>query len=84
MDSEGNIVGTAGYPLAVSRPHRAWSEQSPEDWWQGTLRAIDQLRERLAMPGFTAPKILWVAEQSPIISNALPPSCCLRTIYVSD
>jgi xylulokinase len=126
MDSGGNIVGTAGYPLVVSRPHSGWSEQSPEDWWQGTLHAIDQLREscpaalaavrglglsgqmhgavlldradrvlrpailwndtrsdeqcrelenrvpslhriagNLAMPGFTAPKILWVAEHEP-------------------
>lgn len=149
VDSGGNIVGTAGYPLVVSRPHSGWSEQSPEDWWQGTLHAIDQLREscpaalaavrglglsgqmhgavlldradrvlrpailwndtrsdeqcrelesrapslhriagNLAMPGFTAPKILWVAAHEPEhfkrIATVLLPKDYLRLRLTGD
>ncbi|HET9598850.1 MAG TPA: xylulokinase [Anaeromyxobacteraceae bacterium] len=123
---DGAVVGTAGAPLAVSRPHPRWSEQAPEAWWEATLQAIDRLREahaagvaavrgvglsgqmhgatlldgadrplrpvilwndvrsgeecrelvsreprtlditgNLAMPGFTAPKLLWVAKHEP-------------------
>jgi xylulokinase len=114
--------------LEVSRPHSGWSEQNPEDWWQGMLRALDalaasdpgamaavrgiglsgqmhgavllddagrplrpailwndtrcetecrELEESLpslrqitgnpAMPGFTAPKLLWVRKHEPDI-----------------
>jgi xylulokinase len=126
MDEAGHAVGVSHHALTVSRPQPRWSEQSPEEWWQGTLRAVDQLRERhpgelaavrgiglsgqmhgatlldradrplraailwndtrsdvqcrelmekrpelpevagnLAMPGFTAPKLLWVAQHEP-------------------
>ncbi|TKC82886.1 xylulokinase [Trinickia terrae] len=122
----GNVIGTAGSPFTVSRPHARWAEQNPADWWNGTRAAISALRaahpaafaqirgiglsgqmhgavlldsedrilrpailwndmrsvdecaeltERapdlhriagnLAMPGFTAPKLLWVARHEP-------------------
>jgi xylulokinase len=123
---DGRVVGTAGSPFTVSRPHQRWSEQNPADWWQGTraalfalrdkhpeafalvrgiglsgqmhgavlldnedrvlrpailwndMRAVDECAEllrrapdlhriagNLAMPGFTAPKLLWVARHEP-------------------
>ncbi len=40
IDGAQRIVGVGNAPLEVSRPHPLWSEQNPEDWWQGTLAAI--------------------------------------------
>ncbi len=128
LASDGRVIGTAGSPFTVSRPHQRWAEQNPEDWWAGTRIALAALRashpdefaqirgiglsgqmhgavlldaqdrvlrpailwndmrsdkecaeltERapelhtvagnLAMPGFTAPKLLWVARHEPDI-----------------
>lgn len=125
---DGRVIGTAGSPFVVSRPHARWAEQNPADWWDGTRRALAALREKhpaefgavrgiglsgqmhgavlldkhdnvlrpailwndmravdecaeltarapqlhriagnLAMPGFTAPKLLWVARHEPQI-----------------
>ncbi|WP_322105953.1 xylulokinase [Paraburkholderia sp. J41] len=125
---DGRVIGTAGTPFVVSRPHPRWSEQNPADWWDGTRRALAALRDahpqefaqirgiglsgqmhgavlldaqdrvlrpailwndmrsvdeceeltarapqlhriagNLAMPGFTAPKLLWVARHEPDI-----------------
>ena len=128
LASDGKVIGTAGSPFTVSRPHQRWSEQNPADWWSGTRIALSALRQRypdefaqvrgiglsgqmhgavlldaedrvlrpailwndmrsvdecaqltkrapdlhriagnLAMPGFTAPKLLWVARHEPEI-----------------
>ncbi len=125
---DGHVLGTAGSPFTVSRPHPRWAEQNPADWWEGTGLALAKLREahreafaqvraiglsgqmhgavlldeadrvlrpailwndmrsaeeceqltkrasrlheiagNLAMPGFTAPKLLWVARHEPEI-----------------
>jgi xylulokinase len=122
----GRVIGTAGSPFTVSRPHQRWAEQNPADWWDGTRAALAMLRQRhpdefaqisgiglsgqmhgavlldaedrvlrpailwndmrsidecdeltarapdlhriagnLAMPGFTAPKLLWVQRHEP-------------------
>jgi xylulokinase len=121
LASNGRVIGTAGSPFTVSRPHQRWAEQNPSDWWDGTRAALSTLRAKhpdefaqvrgiglsgqmhgavlldaqdrvlrpailwndmrsveecaelterapelheiagnLAMPGFTAPKLLWV------------------------
>ncbi|WP_186053404.1 xylulokinase [Burkholderia gladioli] len=126
LSPDGKVVGTAGTPFTVSRPHPRWAEQHPEDWWQGTREALAALRAKypaeyaqvrgiglsgqmhgavlldredrvlrpailwndmrsdeecstltrrapelhrlagnLAMPGFTAPKLIWVATHEP-------------------
>jgi xylulokinase len=123
---DSRVIGTAGSPFTVSRPHPRWAEQNPADWWNGTRAAIAALRQahpaefaqirgiglsgqmhgavlldradrvlrpailwndmrsvdecaelterapelhriagNLAMPGFTAPKLLWVARHEP-------------------
>ena len=126
LATDGRVLGTAGSPFSVSRPHPRWAEQNPADWWEGTRIALAKLREanrdafgrvraiglsgqmhgavlldeadrvlrpailwndmrsaeecdeltrraprlheiagNLAMPGFTAPKLLWVARHEP-------------------
>jgi xylulokinase len=126
LASDARVIGTAGSPFTVSRPHPRWAEQNPVDWWAGTRTALFKLRDRhpdafaqirgiglsgqmhgavlldsedrvlrpailwndmrsvdecdeltarapdlhriagnLAMPGFTAPKLLWVARHEP-------------------
>lgn len=43
LDRQHRIRASAGHALTVSRPHPRWSEQDPEQWWQATLAAMDQL-----------------------------------------
>ena len=153
LDESGAIAGSASSPLEVQRPHPGWSEQSPEDWWQATLSAVEGLRRshadqlavvrgvglsgqmhgatlldakdrplrpailwndvraapeceelvarvpgtygitgNLAMPGFTAPKLIWVAKHEPevfarVVTILLPKDylrLCLTGDKVSD
>jgi xylulokinase len=126
VDDSQTVRASHTEALEVSRPHPGWSEQNPEDWWQGTLRALDalaashpaamaavrgiglsgqmhgavlldgrgqtlrpailwndtrceaecreleaawpalrQIAGNPAMPGFTAPKLLWVRKHEP-------------------
>lgn len=125
-DDEQAVVADASVPLPISRPKPLWSEQNPEDWWDGACAAVMKLGEirpdvlgliqgiglsgqmhgavlldansrvlrpailwndgrsstqcdeltqqvenlstitgNLAMPGFTAPKLLWVKQNEP-------------------
>jgi xylulokinase len=54
IDERGEVIASATeeYPLDTPRP--LWSEQNPEDWWQGAQRAI---RAVLAAPGVSADAI---------------------------
>ena len=125
LTEQGIVSASATAPLEVSRPAPGFSEQSPEAWWQATVRAVGALtgaarakvravglsgqmhgatlldaqdrplraailwndgrsaeeclelerREpasraitgNIMMPGFTAPKLLWVARHEPEI-----------------
>jgi xylulokinase len=44
LDRNHAVLGTAGSPLTVERPHDGWSEQSPQAWWTATGLALGQLR----------------------------------------
>lgn len=46
LAGDGHVVGTARYPLEISRPKARWSEQDPEDWWRATQSALAALRTR--------------------------------------
>ena len=124
-------MAEASAPLSVSRPHPLWSEQDPEDWFEGVEAAVAAIRRHaparfaalagiglsgqmhgatllgadetplrpailwndgrafaecvelkrrvpdvekrtgnLVMPGFTAPKMLWVAAHEPDVARA--------------
>lgn len=58
MDETGRVIKsvTREYPLYTPRP--AWSEQDPDDWWNGTKDALRELTEgveksRIAAVGFS-------------------------------
>jgi xylulokinase len=131
VDAGQRVVAEASAPLGVSRPHPLWSEQDPDEWFQGVEAAIAAIRRyapsefaalagvglsgqmhgatlldandrplrpailwndgrsfaecaelkrrvpdvekrtgNLVMPGFTAPKMLWVAAHEPEIAKA--------------
>lgn len=46
VDESGTVTAgaTVGHPLHTPRPN--WSEQNPQDWWQGTLGAIREVLEK--------------------------------------
>ena len=125
LTEQGAVSASATAPLEVSRPAPGFSEQSPEAWWQATVRAVggapgrrpgqsarggpfgpdarcDAARRQdrplrpailwndgrsaeecldlerrepesraitgnIMMPGFTAPKLLWVSRHEPEI-----------------
>lgn len=49
VDESGNVKAdfSAEYPLL--QPHPGWAEQRPEDWWEGTVKAIQGLMEKAAV-----------------------------------
>ncbi len=126
VDGDDGVLADASAPLTVSRPQPLWSEQDPQQWWDGCCQVLERLHaeqpgamarvqgiglsgqmhgatllgaddevlrpailwndgrsapqcqeltRRLpeleaicgnrAMPGFTAPKLLWVAAHEP-------------------
>jgi xylulokinase len=128
VDADQRVLAEASAGLEVSRPHPLWSEQSPDDWFEGVEAAVATIRRHapqafqelagiglsgqmhgatllgaddkplrpailwndgrsfaecaelersvenfrrkagnLAMPGFTAPKVMWVAKHEPEI-----------------
>ena len=40
VDEHGAVVGTGSAAYDTSVPHPRWSEQDPELWWTGAIRAI--------------------------------------------
>ncbi len=48
LDEFGSILGTAveEYPLYTPKP--GWSEQDPEDWWQGIVTGIQKVLSKLS------------------------------------
>nr|WP_200918218.1 xylulokinase [Jeongeupia sp. HS-3] len=128
VDESQRVLASDSVKLAIANPQPLWSEQSPDEWWHATLKAIDKVRSaapdafaalrgiglsgqmhgavlldkhqrvlrpailwndtrahaecvelealvpqsrqitgNLAMPGFTAPKLLWLQKYEPAI-----------------
>ena len=126
VDGDQRVIAHSEAALTVDSPRPLWSEQNPDDWWQATEKAVQQLRAQAgaalaavrsiglsgqmhgatvldarlqvlrpailwndgrsaaecrelekrapqlrqlsgnpAMPGFTAPKLLWLARNEP-------------------
>lgn len=47
MNTEGHILGTVSVEYPISFPQSGWSEQNPEDWYQGTIAGIRQLLDKV-------------------------------------
>ena len=47
MSSEGKIFKTVSVEYPISFPKSGWSEQRPEDWYDGTIKGIKLLLEGL-------------------------------------
>ncbi len=43
LDRKGEILATVTKPLSISRPNPLWSEQNPQEWWEATCTAMDEL-----------------------------------------
>ncbi|ASP47082.1 xylulokinase [Cognaticolwellia beringensis] len=149
LDCHDTLLAQASCSLAVSRPHPVWAEQDPQDWWQATCEAVQQIKlehpallasvkavglsgqmhgatlldadnkvirpailwndgrseeqckaleaaepnsrkitGNIAMPGFTAPKLLWIKENEPEnfskIAKVLLPKDYVRFLMTGD
>jgi xylulokinase len=45
LGADHAVIGTAGAPLAISRPQPGHSEQRPQDWWLATQAALASLKQ---------------------------------------
>ena len=48
---KGEIIAGASVEHPVSSPKPGWSEQSPEDWWKGTVQSVRQALSRAGIKG---------------------------------
>jgi xylulokinase len=51
LDERGTVIQSATIPLRVNTPHPLWSEQNPEEWWQGAVAAIRMVLQQAGLPG---------------------------------
>jgi xylulokinase len=49
LGNGGEVEVTVEYPLSFPRP--GWSEQNPEDWWEGAAKAIRSVLNRAGVDG---------------------------------
>ncbi|MBK5107152.1 MAG: xylulokinase [Anaerolineales bacterium] len=55
IDQNGEVLTSATTPLSLQTPFPLWSEQDPEEWWQGIKTSIQKvLTERDSAPGSIA------------------------------
>ena len=43
VDDGEQVLASASHPLEVSRPCLHWSEQHPDQWWEGVVACFDKL-----------------------------------------
>jgi xylulokinase len=42
-ENQALVAESSSRPIGVSRPHRGWSEQHPEQWWEAVCESLDAL-----------------------------------------
>ena len=76
-DERREIAATGSAPPEASRPRSLWSEQSPEDWWRTTVRAVAAVRR--ANPAALAaaasclqwvPALTGATDEAPLLDEA--------------
>ena len=50
VSPEGRLLASADSPMTVSVPRPGWSEQNPEDWWNGTCSAVQTVLASIESP----------------------------------
>ena len=40
IDETGGVIAVANTPQPISQPQPLWSEQNPDDWWDGIVKSI--------------------------------------------
>lgn len=43
IDQNGEVLTSATTPLSLQTPFPLWSEQDPEEWWQGIKTSIQKV-----------------------------------------
>lgn len=51
INARGKILSTATAEYGGSSPRPGWSEQNPEDWWQGTAKAVKKALRKADIKG---------------------------------
>lgn len=46
LDENQRLIATANHALPISRPQPLWSEQNPQDWWNATHQAMQDLAKQ--------------------------------------
>lgn len=54
MDEQFKVQSSQSVSLTCDHPHPLWSEQAPEQWWQATEQALDQLAKRVSLQAVKA------------------------------
>src|SRR3954468_13879798 len=50
VDERGQVVALAEHGYGFDTPQPGWSEQDPEQWWQGTQAVLAELRTKAGEP----------------------------------
>jgi xylulokinase len=51
INTSGRVISSATSALNLSTPHPLWSEQDPEDWWEGIKLSIKQALNQAGVKG---------------------------------
>jgi xylulokinase len=51
IDAAGKVIASATYEYPLSTPRPLWSEQNPQDWWQGTVSSVRAALDQAGLPG---------------------------------
>lgn len=51
IDETGTVAGTATTELPLFTPQPLWSEQNPQDWWEGAVSSIRQVLANTGISG---------------------------------
>jgi len=68
FDLQGKLAGLARSAIPTYRPRQGWVEQSPDDWWEATCRAV---RRALELANVRADDILGISFSGQTPGHAL-------------
>jgi xylulokinase len=51
VDEQGNVAATAVNEHSISTPRPLWSEQNPQEWWDASIKSIQQVLLQAGIKG---------------------------------